>query len=56
MKTKEEIINTIAHISQKIDENTSVYFQELVYDEEGNPIDWDEQATRIAYDNYLASK
>ncbi|MFO0387572.1 MAG: hypothetical protein ACK505_12395 [Flavobacteriales bacterium] len=29
------------------------FFQVLKYDEEGNPIDWDEQATAQLYKKYI---
>lgn len=49
MKTIEQINPSIAHISQVV-EGVTIYFQVLNEDE----TDWDEEATRIEYENYLS--
>ena len=49
MKTFEQINPHIAHITHYIDGVIVGYFQEL--NEAGD--DWDEQATRTVYENYL---
>lgn len=51
MKTFEQINPSIAHISQVLEDDTTIYFQEL--NEAGD--DWEEAATTAEYQNYLNS-
>jgi hypothetical protein len=50
MKTFEQINPSIAHISQVLEDDTTIYFQEL--NEAGD--DWDEAATTAEYKDWLS--